>query len=197
MSESFERLPREEPELHNIESREKPGEYLYHMAPKEQRGEMLMPLNELKNQHPDLYEKAVAKYAGREKLMERQIPVLKVKWNDVLHLTVVHPSEVKQAIVDAGIEPPEMEWYKIPKSAINPENTVVYSGVSIGDVVSEEAISAYNEGDLPGYASLPDTTKQYYKEEIAQGRKPLLFHGVPHILYRGKIDTAALDKVKV
>jgi hypothetical protein len=179
-----------------IESQEKPGEYLYHMIPKGQLGEQLMPLNTLKDIHPDTYAKAAAKYQGREHLMEQQIPTLDAKWNDVLHLTAVPPSEVKKALIMAGAKPPEMEWYRIPKSLISADATVVYSGESPSGQITDEEVKPYKEEDLPGYAQFPDKTRQYYKEEIEAGRRPLLFQGVPHILYKGTINTANLEKIK-
>ena len=40
--------------------------YIYHRVPKEMRGEVLFPLNTLKETEPDLYEKESAKYVGRD-----------------------------------------------------------------------------------------------------------------------------------
>lgn len=60
----FEGPPRNEASLDDggDESREQPGEYLYHMVPRRLQGEQLMPLNTLKDAHPDTYAEAAAKY---------------------------------------------------------------------------------------------------------------------------------------
>lgn len=198
MSNSFERSPHSEggQDSNGIESQEQPGDYLYHMVPKQLQGESLVPLSDLQSEHPQTYAEAAAKYEGREHLMEQKIPTLGVKWNEVLHLTAVSPHEIKQALIEAGGQTSEMEWYKIPKSAISAEQTVVYSGESPGGHITDEEVKAYDENDLPGYAKLFESTRQYYKREIAAGRRPFLFHGVPHILYKGKINVGGLEKIK-
>ena len=37
-------------------------------------------------------------------------------------------------------------------------------------------------------------TKEYYKEMFMQEKNPLLFHGVPHILFRGSLDISGVKK---
>lgn len=129
--------------------------------------------------------------------MEQQIPTLDAKWNDVLHLTAVHPSEVKKALIEAGAKPPEMEWYRMPKSLIRGDAAIVYSGESPSGQITNEETVQYSEEDLASYAQFPDKTRQYYKDEIAAGRRSLLFHGVPHILYKGVINVGNLEKIIV
>lgn len=188
MNNSFERPPQsgeEDQDTGGTESREQPGEYLYCLAPVKQEGDTLMSLNELKDKHPEAFASAAAKYQGREHVMDWDIPGLNAKWNDVLHLTAVHPLELKQALIGAGWTPPEMKWYKIPKSAITADMAVVYSGESPSGQILDEEVQPYDANDLAKHAELPEATKRYYQREIKEGRKPLLFLGVPHILYRG------------
>ncbi|MBK8551651.1 MAG: hypothetical protein IPL53_11555 [Ignavibacteria bacterium] len=68
--------------------------YLYHRVPKNLRGNVLYPLNTLKEIHPDLYEQQASKYAGREHITCQIIPILNCLWNDVLHFSAVNPEEI-------------------------------------------------------------------------------------------------------
>ena len=81
--------------------------YLYHKVSANMDGAVLHPLSTLKETHPELYVAHVAKYNGREHVMEQFIPTLGAKWNDVLHFTPIHPEELKKALVEAGMEPHE------------------------------------------------------------------------------------------
>ena len=47
------------------------------------------------------------------------------------------------------------------------------------------------------YRMVPQETIEYYKQKKAEGLRPLLFHLVPHILYKGSIDTKGLEIVTV
>lgn len=68
-------------------------------------GDVLRPLNVLRETHPDLYPTKAAKYAGREWVMDQRIPTLDCKWNDVLQFSPIEPAEFKRALVDAGMPP--------------------------------------------------------------------------------------------
>ena len=46
----------------------------------------------------------------------------------------------------------------------------------------------FDSGSLGEYATLPQRTIDYYREEKERGVSPLLWQYVPHILYRGEID---------
>ena len=48
----------------------------------------------MKDQHPAVYEEHVKKYKGRERLLRREIPLLNCLWNDVLHISPIHPQLV-------------------------------------------------------------------------------------------------------
>jgi len=60
--------------------------YLYHGVPKQLEGNILYPLNILKDKCPEVYEKEVSKYVGREHVKENRIPAFNCLWNDVFIL---------------------------------------------------------------------------------------------------------------
>lgn len=163
------------------------------------QGDVLFPLNALKKTHPDLYKKQASKYVGREQIMQYRLPVLNCLWNDVLHFSPVHPSEVKQALIEAGRKKPfDVEFFEIDPHLLNPENTIVYlyKDSSIIDKTEENNFVKYNPEDIAQYSVLPKETKDYYKEMLSQGKNPLLFHRVPHILFKGSLNTLKIKRMK-
>lgn len=162
-------------------------------------GEVLYPLNVLKEKYPDLYAAKAAKYTGREQLMEQVIPTLNCLWNDVLHMTAVFPQVVKDALVEAGgSRDLKMACYKIDPHLLDPEKTIVYLCSSSGvDKTKAENFVSFNPDEMGKYAFLPQETKDYYKETYQKGSKPLVFRRVVHILYKGSIHTKDFPIVEV
>lgn len=174
--------------------------YLYHRVPKNVRGNVLYPLNTLKEIYPGIYKQRIKNYAGRESIMLHRIPVLDCLWNDVLHFSAVNPKEIKQALIEAGRDPDfSMTCYQVDPKLFTPENTIVYlyAHEKVKYKLSRENFMAYNPDEVSKFSSMPQVTKDYYKEKIGEGRQPLLFHRVPHILYKGLLDTAYLPIVTV
>ena len=172
--------------------------YLYHWVPNDMQGDTLFPLNVLKETHPDLYEREASKYAGRENIMLHQIPFLDCLWNDVLHFSAIHPSVVKDALLEAGDRAPfDVEFFEVDPHLLNPENTIVYlyKHRDMSGKLEEDNFTKYNPDDIAIYSDMPDETKQYYKEMLSEGKNPLLFHRVPHILYKGSLDTSNIRRI--
>jgi hypothetical protein len=173
--------------------------YIYHWVPKDMRGEVLFPLNTLKETEPDLYEREVAKYVGREQIMQDRLPILNCLWNDVLHFSAVHPSLVKEALFESGrTKPFDLEFYEIDPHLLDPENTIVYlyKNNKREDKLKEDNFAKFNPDDMAQYSAMPIETKDYYKEMYTQGKNPLLFHKIPHILFRGSLDVSKVRKIK-
>ena len=135
------------------------------------------------------------KYEGREQVMQQVIPILNCLWNDVLHFSAVHPKELKSALLEAGHKDIQMTFYQVNPELIDPKNSVVYLYVT--NRKSEEDFSHFNPKDIQKFSSIPQGTKDYYKEILDKGGRPLLYHLVPHILYKGSIDTTNLPKIIV
>ena len=151
------------------------------------QGSILFPLNELKEIFPDVFAKAMKKYSWREKLLDQHIAPLDCLWNDVIHLSPVHPAKLKHAMQKAG-RPMNFDWkfYEIDASLLDPTKTVVYIG-SPSDMI-ETDFFAFDPNDLEKYSTVPEATKVYYKRIADRGERPLTFHLIPHILFRGSID---------
>lgn len=173
--------------------------YLYHMVPSDQVGITLHPLNQLKDTQPELYAKKVQKYEGREHVRERQIPILNCRWNDVLHLSPIPPTDLQAALRAAGHSGVARFFYQIDPTQLESEKAVVYLYKNTGTVraPNHNEFVPFAVQDLQYYATIPDATKSYFAQETAAGRKPLLFHGIPHILYHGTIDVSNTTVISV
>lgn len=174
--------------------------YLYHIVPKNLKGNILYPLNSLKELYPDIYEERLKNYAGRESIMQHWIPILNCLWNDVLQISAVDPKEVKQALIDAGRDPDfNMTCYQVDPKLLSPKDTIVYlyAHENVKDKLNLENFTAYNPDEVSKYSSMPQATKDFYKERIDEGGRVLLFHRIPHILYKGKLDVRNLNVVTV
>jgi len=169
--------------------------HLYHQVPEEMRGDVLHPLNTLKDVHPDIYASEVAKYKGREEVMEQVIPGLNAKWNDVVHLSAVHPQELHSALREAGVSDlrPFNAFEIDPEvHGMTAENTIVY----IPKIGGEGIFVEFDPRKLSGYSRIPEATKEYYRRMVATGSKPLIFLGVPHIFHKGPLDVSKARRVK-
>ena len=174
--------------------------YLYHSVPRNLNGNILYPLNVLKQKHPDIYEQQVSKYAGREQLLKHRIPILDCLWNDVLHFSAVNPKEIKQALIEAGGNPDIiMRYYQVDPKLIPPKNAIVYlyAHTDIEDKLNETNFVSYNPDEAAKYSSMPQATKDYYREMIDNGGRPLLYHRIPHILYKGTLEITDVTIVSV
>ncbi|HMS64522.1 MAG TPA: hypothetical protein PKD83_04625 [Ignavibacteria bacterium] len=174
--------------------------YLYHRVPQNLKGNILYPLNTLKEIHPVIYEEQIRKYTGREHVTKFVIPVLNCLWNDVLHFSSVHPRDVKSALIDAGRNPEfVMTSYQVDPKLIHPDNAIVYlyDQNIINSKPDEEKFVPFDPDDTGKYSVMPQATKDYYIEMIAKGEGPLLYHRIPHILYKGTLDVNKLSVVSV
>ncbi|MEZ4114190.1 MAG: hypothetical protein R3B65_01945 [Candidatus Paceibacterota bacterium] len=51
----------------------------------------------------------------------KKIPKLNCLWNDVIHMTAVHPSDLKNSLLEAGHELKNFKWFKIPIKSLDSE----------------------------------------------------------------------------
>ena len=56
---------------------------------------------------------------------------------------------------------------------------------------------SYNPNDIAKFSHMPQATKDYYKEIINKSERPLLYHRIPHILYKGSLDTVDMPIISV
>lgn len=192
-----------------------PKNYLYHMVPKDMRPNeegknILYPLNMLKEKFPDLYEVKAEKYSEpqgddvkkneeRKSIPGRLIPTLEqAAWGDVLNLTAIHPQELMDALQSAGFTPQEMKFYQIDPDLLDPELATIYLyREEAGGKEDPNQYQKFDPDKLHEHSSIPEKTKEYYKQRHEDGKRPLLFVGIPHILYKGHLDVSDIEKFPV
>lgn len=166
--------------------------FLYHLVPPAMQGSVLYPLNDLKDIYPDTYAYEIKKYEGREHVMEQKIPPWNCEWNDALFLSPVDPAVIKRTLQELGFPfQKEISYYEIDAKVLDPKKTIVFlfpPTKKKGDTAKEEDFLPYNSNDMEKYTTIPEATVTYFKKAIANGRKPLLYVYIPHILYRGGLD---------
>ncbi len=175
--------------------------YLYHRAVPNLEGRILYPLNQLKNIYPNAYNEHVKKYIDREHLLETKIPILDCLWNDVLHLTAVSPIDLLNNLIKGGMKNKEIvwkKWFKIPISHLNSDKTIVcLYRRDVALVPDARDFYNFDSAKIEEYKKVPVETIEYYKDQFALGKRPLMFHLVPHILFKGTIDITDLEIVEI
>jgi hypothetical protein len=190
----------------------------YHLAPENMQGTKLIPLNDLKDVYPETYIEESCKYEGRETIMERQVTLLNCLWNDVIHMTAVHPGDIKILMSESGLMKSAREvkkYFVIPLSKLDKENLAVYlmaeESFDHSEIIREEtkdlmrqtfskyeSFEMFDSGKIETYKKINILTKKYYKMVGAGDRKRfMIYQFVPHILYKGEIETVGLEVLEI
>lgn len=169
--------------------------FVYHMISPKMIGPLLIPLNSLKNSYPEIYKEHASKYNGREELMNEVIPLLQCKWNDVLHLSPVEPKTISSALKSAGSYAREVNFYKIPIIKLDSNKTVIYKNNLKNLKLAKEDFIYFDHQCFENLLELPNETIAYYKSCIENQKRPLLFHGVPHVLTTQSLDISDCEIV--
>lgn len=163
---------------------------LYHLAPAAMRGSTLWPLAELASSAPELHAAALRKYRGREWMPEQVIPALGCRWCEVVFLSPLSPRLIFAELVRLGRQGGVPSWFSIPAPRLRGLPSVIYRPP--GRLASAEArAGAIIPFDVATYRELtvlPRATRIHYAASLRLGRRPFLFHRVPHVLVRSAVD---------
>ena len=176
-------------------------------------GEVIYPLNQLRL-HPEQYEFQKSKYAGREQVLDFRIPRLDVLFNDTVHCAALHPHHLFSARRALGMDPPSRppmpSWatglaFEIPLERILVHRVVWYSakttwinGAPGDDVPLTPPLEEFEPFDPKRYQPLSEPTArhiEYLRRMNTDGKRPLMFVHIPHILVAGPIDVSGLRVV--
>lgn len=162
------------------------------------KGDILYPLNQLKDIDKEVYEQQASKYHGREFVMSWKIPTLNCLWNDVLHFSPVHPKEVKKELAKLGQDFGGKFIQVDPEILDQGKATVyLYKNTKGSKELDMEEFTNFTITDLPKYSEFPEATANYYKKMINGGKSPLLFVRIPHILYQGSVNTKDCEIIEI
>ncbi len=176
--------------------------FLYHRVPKKVHGKTLYPLNTLKHKFPKAYEKEKEKYVEREEILGRKISILNCLWNDVLHLSPIHPLKIKKELMKAGFKPKTRKWFKINVNKLDLKKTIIflnkYGPRTIKQEFDKKNFIKYDVKKLSQYEDIPKETKEYYSKRFKEGKGPLLrFYAAPHVFYKGNLDVGDVEIIEV
>jgi hypothetical protein len=162
-------------------------------------GTVLYPLNELEHVDHDTWLREQAKYEGREHVLQKEVPPLDCLWNDVLHLSPVHPRDIIAGLREAGLEPLRTGFFEIDPFDLDPGRTVVFLNrrASIeGDVDASQWLP-FEPAALADLSTFNEASRSYYRACAEGGTRPLLWGYLPHVFYRGSLDTRTLRIIEV
>jgi hypothetical protein len=187
--------------------------FAYHLKPDDFQGSEILPLSLLEKMHPELAKTAIQKYNGREKLINRVVynpgnsphkfmgdQIL--TWTDVSFCSMIDPNLVFKKLKELGFISKEIKTqaFKIPLELF-PTKTIVWLGqkemekanaIRQDDYCSLE--DAYNQIDI---SVLPQKTIEYFESFEHQGKRPLFFVHMPHILCAEPIDISMCEIIEV
>lgn len=172
--------------------------FVYHRVPEALSGKYLCPLNELRSLLPEVYAREVQKYEGREGVLSQRVSNLNCLWNDVLHFSPLHPRLVGEALVRAGFSHQPRKWFAVDpvRHGFTKSNSSLYLHLPHAASEQAEDFVDFLPAQLAQFQALPEATVQYYLECKSKGVRPLLFAWVPHVLFRGRLEIAALETIE-
>ncbi|MCX4744350.1 hypothetical protein OG455_02270 [Kitasatospora sp. NBC_01287] len=164
---------------------------LYRTGIADPRGEDLLPLSMLREHHPDLHARHVAKYAGREdRLRERVIP-LDCAWSDVVFLSPLDSTVLFDAARDSGRQVWDGPVWTLDASRLDPARCCVRlmrttPGARTADPGTADDYLPLTTATLRAVAEVTDRALRRLR--TLGPDDPLLPWGdVPHVLHRGPV----------
>lgn len=173
---------------------EKRGQYVYHHRKKNFTGNYIIPLNRMADleEFAGIHKRAIAKYEGREQVLERVIPTLNCLWNDVVFLSPLHPHKHYLEYQKLGFEMKDNEFFKIPVEMLSGKRVTIWNWPEPRSYSSWDDYSCLNIATYREMQDLPEDTKEYYLVNFDSGhpdRYPIYnWYRIPHILCQDPID---------
>lgn len=160
--------------------------YLYHHVPEDQVGDVIYPLNQLKEISPDLYKKHFAKY---DKIREKDVKIPGFGfWNDCVNLMPVIPGLVKAELEKYGHNT-DWEWrfYKINPDSLDSSKLIIMVMTENEGVLDRKYIQFSKEA-FEAYCHIGDATRACFQKAKDNNEQPNTFARIPHVLYRDSIN---------
>lgn len=183
---------------------------MYHLCPVDMHGHTLLPLNGLRTERPDLYDRERPKWDGRESVLTWRVPHLGVPWADTVNLSALDPRLLVAARRRLGLPLSkllERRVARIPIDRIAHVPAVVYDSAShwINSAPGEDVPLTppereFTPFDVATYRELsrvPPLHLDYLRRQLATGRPALGFVFVRHVLVDGPIDLSGIELVAV
>jgi hypothetical protein len=184
--------------------------FVYHLCPVDMHGQTLYPLNRLKAERPDLYERERTKWDGRESVLTWRVPHLGVPWADTVNLSALDPKLLVAARRQLGLPLSkllERKLARIPIDRIAGAQAVVYDSAShwINSAPGEDVplsppdreFTPFDPATYRELFEVPALHLDYLRRQQAAGRPALGFVFVRHVLVAGPVDLSGIELVTV
>ncbi|MFG1621464.1 hypothetical protein [Kribbella sp. NPDC049227] len=162
---------------------------LYRAAIRGFRGTAVLPMNVLRDLHPDLYEREARKYAYRPAAMDNPVPPLGCRWADVVFLSPVHPAPIFDALRESGrVGPGGLSYWTVDAELLDPERTCILMKRHDPEFRPQPAEDylPYSPATVATLSTPSD--KALDRLRNLNATEPLLpWADIPHILHRGPI----------
>jgi hypothetical protein len=169
---------------------------LYHRLPANFKGHQLLPLNRLRELHPEIAAVHMRRYLGRELLLQRQVPPLSCSRQETVAFSLTPPDVLAAIMREVGHSWNPQVWIGLDARCLEPANAVVYPAKH------RIPYSPDTDADFsPFDPKLLETyfeeilTREDYKTCLEKGTPPLLFSNVPTVLYRGTVDISEAVRI--
>ncbi len=170
---------------------------IYHIVSGDFQGSILYPLSMLREKYPEIHSAHTKKYESRKHITELFIPQLNCHWGDVIHFSAVHPDILIKTLKEAGFDE-QFSFYEIDASLLDPQQTLIYINKAKEDKhnLTADDFAEFDPAEVSRWAYIPEETVSYYKRKFAEGKKPVPFLFIPHILYKGSVDVSDIQLQK-
>ena len=180
--------------------------FVYHLCAADFRGTRLLPLNDLRDAHPEVYNRERPKWDGRESVLEWEVPHLGVRWGDTVNLAALDPVHLVQARRRLGVpfsQLLERRLVRIPVERIADQPAVVYDsrshwlnsrpGEDVPATPPEDEFTPFDVDTYVELTAVPALHLDYLAEQRDAGRPALGFVFIRHVLVAGPVDISGLS----
>ncbi len=168
--------------------------YMYHHVPDDQIGDVIYPLNQLKEKFPDIYEKQFAKY---DNIQEKDVEIPGFGyWNDCVNLMPVSPGLVKKELEKYGHDT-NWQWrfYKIDPEKLDGSKLILMV-MNENNGTLERTFIPFSKEAFNKYCHIGEATRTCFQKAKENNEQPNTFTRVPHVLYKNSINTKNLEIVE-
>ncbi|WP_326645110.1 hypothetical protein OIE67_27170 [Nonomuraea fuscirosea] len=164
---------------------------LFHAMIADPRGDHLLPLAMLRERYPDLHARHIAKYVGREHLLDERVGPLACTWAEVVFLSPVNPTVLFDAIRSGGRRMGDVPLWTLDASQLDPARCCirlmrVTSGARTADPGTDDDYLPLTSATLRAVSEVTDRALERLRNLGPD--EPLLPWGdVPHVLHRGPV----------
>jgi hypothetical protein len=185
--------------------------YLYHLCADDFRCDELLPLNLLATRYPDIHERELDKWAGRESVIRFPVPHLGVTWGDTVNLAALDPARLVEARRRLGMPFSNLlqrRVLRIPLERIAGQAAVVYDSSShwrnsrpdledVPEVPPHADFTPFDPGTYDELTEVPSMHLDYLVEQRDAGLPALGFVFIRHVLVAGAVDVAGLARTRL